>query len=105
MLTHDLRKLEDERMTAAARLPLRSRSAASTSGRADGALVRSLVLEPGGDLVRDEWAGEVVALDEVAAELPQLVEDLSRLDALGDDVEPEVVAQVDDRAQDRAVVR
>jgi len=48
--------------------------------------------------------GDAEALGDVAPERPQTLEDLVVLDALGDDDEPEVVAEVDGRAHDHLVL-
>ena len=77
----------------------RPRFAASPARRAGLA-----VGHPGRQLVRRLRPAQVVALRDVAAELGQAVPDLLRLDALGDDLEPEVAAEVDRRAHDRGVV-
>jgi hypothetical protein len=47
---------------------------------------------------------EVVALRDIASEVPQLVECLKGFDTLGHDREPEVVAELDDTANDEGVV-
>src|SRR5205823_14719136 len=50
-----------------------------------------------------EWPAEVEALGVVAADLAETAERLPVLDALGDDSEPEVPAQVDRRLDDAGV--
>src|SRR6185295_4574615 len=60
--------------------------------------------EPGAQLGRRHGPAEVVALGDGAAERLQAVPDGLGLDALGDDLEAEVAAEVDRRAHDRRVV-
>src|SRR5690242_18532895 len=63
-----------------------------------------VVGQPGGEVGGGDRAAQVVALDVGAAHLPQKPPDPLVLDALGDHVEPQVAAEVDDRSDDRLVV-
>ena len=58
-----------------------------------------------GDRLRGLRARVEVALDAIAAEAAQALLLLARLDALGDDRQPDRVGHVDRRLDDRAVVR
>src|SRR5579884_3994449 len=72
-------------------------------GRPRGGGARALG-EPAGELGRRHRGREEVPLGLVAAELGEPVPHGDRLDALGDDAEPEVAAELDRRADDHRVV-
>src|SRR4051794_36955595 len=67
------------------------------------ALVGRRHAELGSQLVGRQRARQVVALGEVATQARELLPDLAVLDALGDDLQAEVVGQLDGRAHDRGV--
>ena len=64
---------------------------------------QGVVGDPAGERVRGERAAQVVALGEVAAQRGEALERQLVLDALGDHLQPEVVAEVDRRAHDDQV--
>src|SRR5579875_2857495 len=70
------------------------------SGPDPGARLRR---HPRRDLLERQRAREQVSLDQVAARLAQLLSDVIGLDALGDDMQPEVVPELDHRPDDRGV--
>src|SRR2546423_1793539 len=67
-------------------------------------LTREALREPDRELRRGKRLRQEVALRRVAAELDEAIPDLGRLDALGDDAEAEVAAEVDRRADDPCVL-
>ena len=67
-----------------------------------GRVAGEVLGQPAGHLLGGHRPGEQIALDEVAVESLQDAPAGLVLDALGDDAQTQVVAEVDDRADDRA---
>src|SRR5437764_14431554 len=68
----------------------------------------SLCAEPEYHLIRavvGKWLAEQIALDDIASEFAHALEVLGRFDALGGDRHSETLCELDDRLDDRDVLR
>src|SRR5205085_10730217 len=69
-----------------------------------GGVCGGALAQPRGELVGRHGSREEVALSDVAAEVCELLPALLGLDALGDDLQAEVAAEVYRRADDHRIV-